>query len=193
MDEIKEQKPHATTEPDIEGIVRRESEAALRRFRDGDFASRLKANPDSSPARRPFFPFGKSVFAPALGLFILAAGALVFLFILVPGRERIRVEAGFRHMTESLARSELFRTAERPTVPAQFEKTPTGREVPAFAKALFRAAAGSETGPASESAGPEVGDAPLRPLFSPNERFKILYEDRVILRVLTNIANQKEV
>jgi len=173
----------------IEAVVRKESEDALRRFRSGDFASRLNARLAAPPARPPFFLFRKPFLFPALGVLVLAAAA--FILVLVPGRDKARVEAGFRLMTESLSRSELLRAVESPADFIGPDETTPGRDALPFARVLFRAAAGSESG--SKSGAPSRGGAPLRPLFNPKERFQILYGDRAILRVLTNIANQKEV
>jgi hypothetical protein len=60
------------------------------------------------------------------------------------------------------------------------------RRFSAFAEAYLKASA-PETGAETNRAQPRR-EARRRPLFNPNERFKILYEDRVILRVLSNIA-----
>jgi len=173
MDEFKE----------IEAIVGRESEEALRRFRAGDFAARLNARLSSPPPRRPFFLFRKPFLVPALGLAALSTAALLVFF--PPGGRNGRREAGFRVMTEVLSRSEILKAIEAPT---GFETRPEpagGTNTHGLAERLLRIMSQREA--ASVEA-----KSPLRPLFSPKERFKILYEDRAILRVLTGIANQKE-
>lgn len=193
MDEIKEEKPNAGTETDFEAVIRRESEEALRRFRAVDFAGKLKPRLKAPLPKRPFVLFRRPVLFPVLGLLILAAGALaVFLFV-AGNNERIRVEAGFRHMTEALSRSDVFQSDARSTEPGGPGRVPAAGGFPPFAEALILTASAPETGAENGPGAAAEGGAPLRPLFNPNERFKILYEDRVILRVLTNIANQKEV
>jgi len=179
MDEFKE----------IDALVNRESEAALARFRSGDFASRLKSRIAASPARLPpFFLFRKPVFVPALGFAVLAAAAIIYFF--AAGNGNGRVEAGFRFMTETLAKTEFIRAGGLESSKDEPGESPAGRESGAFAQALFRALAGTGSGSPSEAS--KGGSAPLRPLFSPKERFKILYGDRTILKVLTMFANQKE-
>jgi len=186
MDKLKEEKPNAEAEADFEVDIRRESEEALRRFRAGDFAGKLKSRLEAPLPKQPSVLFRRTVLAPALGLLVLAAGALAVFFFVARSNERVRVEAGVRQITEALSRFELLPLEARP-------EAPTGRSLPPFAEALFRKGGGPEAGSETGTAGPAAGGAPLRPLFSPNERFKILYEDRVILKVLTAIANQKEV
>jgi|GEM_PF-3013912 len=186
-----DEKPIAT-EADIEAVVRRESEEALRRFRSVDFASHLIARLDSPRARQLFFLFRKPVFVPAIGVLILAA-ATIFFLLRTPNAENGRVEAGFRFMTESLAKSDVFRAGILSPLAGRSDEASAGRAIASFAAILFRAAGGSDTGSESEQTAPAEGGAPLRPLFSPDERFKILYEDQVILRVLTQIATHKEV
>lgn len=195
MDEHKDFKPQAAaTEPDFEGIVRRESEEALRRFRSGDFSARVKSRLEAPLPRPAFFLFRRSVFAPVLGLVLLAAGAAAIFYFVDRGNERIRIEAGFRQITESLSHYGLFRAGAKPeATKAGQDATSTGGDAQPFIEALFRAAAGQETKTGRTPSGSVEGGAPLRPLFSPKERFKILYEDQVILRVLTSITNQKEV
>lgn len=173
MDEIK----------DIDAIVDRESEEALRRFRAGDFTARLNARLASPPPRRPFVLFRKPALIPALGLAALAAAALFVLF--PPGGRNGRLEAGFRVMTEALSRSEILMAIEAPTGFEMRSEPAGGRNIHGLAERLLRILSQRE-------AASVEGQAPLRPLFSPKERFKILYEDRVILRVLTDIANLKE-
>ena len=184
MDNLKDKKPALTAETDIEAVVFRESEAALRRFRSGDFASRLKARLDAPPARRPFFLFRKPVFIPALGVLVSAVAGLVIFF--APEIGKGRVEAGFRFMTDALAQSELLRNAGSRFFSGETGEAASGGAASFFSEALSRIAAEAEAGSAES-------DAPLRPLFSPKERLKILYKDQAILRVLRNIANQKEV
>lgn len=168
---------------DIEAIVGRESEEALRRFRAGDFAARLNARLSSPPPRRPFVLFRKPVLIPALGLAALATAAFLVLF--PPDGRNGRFEAGFRVMTEALSRSEILKAIEAPTG-FEARNEPAGeRNTHELAELLLRVLSQREAAPAE-------GQAPLRPLFSPKERFKILYEDRAILRVLTDIANLKE-
>ncbi len=191
MRELPDKKPIATEE-DIEAVVRRESEEALSRFRSRDFASGLKARLDSPSARQPFFLFRKPVFVPALGVLVVAAAA-IFLLLRTPNAENDSVEAGVRFMTESLAKSDVFRAGILSPLAGRSDEASTGRAIASFAAVLFRAAGGSDTGSESEQTAPAEGGAPLRPLFSPDERFKILYEDQVILRVLTQIATHKEV
>ena len=190
MDELKDKKPFET-DADIEAIVRRESEDALRRFRAGDFASRLKTRLETPPLRQPFFLLRKPVFVPALGVLVLAVGALIVFH--APVRRNGRVEAGFRHLTETLAKSDLFQAGGLRFFYGGPNESTAGRNALSFATILFRAAAGSDAGSVSESAASAEGGAPLRPLFSPKERLKILYGDQAILRVLTNITTQKEV
>lgn len=190
MDERKDKSP-VETEVDIEAIVQKEAEGALRHFRSGDFAARLKARFDAPAARRPFFLFRKPVFVPAIGVLVLAAAAL-FLGR-GPGRGNGRVETGFRFMTETLAKSDFFQAGGSPYTFCGPAKAAQGRDIPSFTDVLFRSLARSDGGPGPESAGPREGGAPLRPLFSPDKRFKILYGDKVILRVLMNIASHKEV
>jgi hypothetical protein len=184
MDNLKDEKPVLTAETDIEAVVFRESAAALRRFRSGDFASRLKARLDAPPARRPFFLFRKPVFIPALGFLVLAMAGLVI--FLPPGTGKGQVEAGFRFMTNALAQSELFRSAGSRFFSGETGEAASGGAASFFTEALSRIAAEAEAGSAE-------GGAPLRPLFSPQERLKILYGDQAILRVLTKIAKLKEV
>jgi hypothetical protein len=191
MRESPDKKPIATEE-DIEAIVRRESEEALSRFRSRDFASGLKARLDSPPARQPFFLFRKPVFVPALGVLVVAAAA-IFLLLRTPNAENDSVEAGVRFMTESLAKSDVFRAEGTRVFSGEPGEGSEVRGAGSFATVLFRAATGSDAESASESIAPVEGNTPLRPLFSPDERFKILYEDQVILRVLTKFAAQKEV
>lgn len=186
MDKLKEEKPNAEAEADFEVDIRRESEEALRRFRAGDFAGKLKSRLEAPLPKQPFVLFRRPVLAPALGLLVLAAGALAVFFFVAGNNERIRVEAGFRQITEALSRSIVFQ-------PEMRSEAPAGRGLPPFAEVLFRKADGPEAGSETGAVGPAKEGAPLRPLFTPNERFKILFEDQVILRVLTNIANQKEV
>jgi hypothetical protein len=188
MDEIKD-KSSVETEMDIEAIIQKESEDALRRFCSGDFVARLKTRLNTPPARRPFFLFRKPVFVPALGLLVLAAAALIL--GRGPGRGNGLVEAGFRIMTDTLAKTDSFQAGGLRLPPEGPDHTMGGRDAVSFAAALFRVAAGSGTG--TESVAPGERDAPLRPLFSPNERFKILYGDQVILRALKNMASHKEV
>ncbi|MCX6565733.1 MAG: hypothetical protein NTW38_04815 [Candidatus Aminicenantes bacterium] len=182
-------KKSAATDADIEAVVRRESEEALCRFPSGDFASRLKTRLKAPLPRQRFLLFRKPVFAPALGV-LVAATAAIFLLLRAPNDGDVRVEAGFRRMTESLAASDAFRVGGLRVVSC---KPDEGRSADSFTSALFRAATGSDAGSASESAAPAEGGAPLRPLFSPDERFKILYGDQAILRVLTKFTTQKEV
>ncbi|MHB8054169.1 MAG: hypothetical protein ACYDH3_02845 [Candidatus Aminicenantales bacterium] len=181
-----------STFPEVEAVVRRESEEALRGFRSGDFAERLKSRLDAPLPQPPFFLFRKPVFIPALGILFLAAAA-TFLLVLGPNGGNKQVEAGFRSMTESLARSDVFRAGVLSPLAGGSDEVSAGRAAGSFAEVLFRAAGGSETGSESEQTAPAEGGAPLRPLFSSDERFKILYEDQVILRVLTQIATHKEV
>ena len=184
MDENKVNKAKGMADSDIEAVIRRESEEAIKRFRSGDFAARLKSRLAAPLPRRPFFLFRKPVLVPALGFLVLAAVALVVFF--APGSGKGRVEAGLRFMTDALAQSEFFRNAELRFFPGETGDSTSGGTASIFSEALIRVAAEPKAGSA------EGGD-PLRPLFSPKERFKILYGDRAILRVLTNIANQKEV
>jgi hypothetical protein len=186
MDERKDKRP-VETEVDVEAVIQKESENALRHFRSGDFAARLKARLDAPAARRPFFLLRKPVFVPALGVLILAAAALILGH--GPGRGNGRVEAGFRSMTKTLAKSDYFQAGGLRRSIGGPAKAAQGRDILSFAAVLFRSTAGSDGGPGPESAGPREGGAPLRPLFSPDERFKILYGDKVILRVLMNIVS----
>jgi len=184
MDERKETKSKGMADTDIEDVIRRESETALRPFRAGAFVSPLKSRLVAPIPRRRFFLFRKPIFIPALGFLVLAAVALVVFF--APGSGKGRVEAGLRFMTDVLAQSEFFRNAELRFFPGETGDSTPGGTASIFSDALIRVAAEPKAGSA------EGGDQ-LRPLFSPKERFKILYGDRAILRVLTNIANQKEV
>ena len=96
-------------------------------------------------------------------------------------------------MTKILAKSDFFQAGgSRRSIGGPAEAAQR-RDIPSFADALLRSLARSDGGPGPGSAGPREKGAPLRPLFSPDERFKILYRDQVILRVLTNIAIKKEV
>jgi hypothetical protein len=188
MDELND-KISVETEMDIEAVVQKESDDALRRFRSGDFAARLITRLDTPPTRRPFFLFRKPVFVPAIGLLALAAAALIL--GRGPGQGNGRVEAGFPFMTETLERTDFFQAGGSRLSPGGPAQATGGREGTSFAVALFRVAAMSDT--RTESVAPEERDAPPRPLFSPNERFKILFGDQVILRALMNIASHKEV
>lgn len=184
------EKPDKSPIADIEAVIRKESEEALRRFRSGDFASRLSSRLASSQPRRPFVLFRKPVLVPALGVLALAA-VVVVLLVLATNGGKGRVEAGFRFMTDVLGRSEYFRTADSRALAGGPGETSARPEITPFAAAIFRAAAGSSAAP-----GPivlEKNGPPLRPLFNPDERFKILYGDKAILRVLVNIMTQKEV
>ena len=169
---------------EIEAIVGRESEEALRHFRAGDFTVRLNARLSPIPPRRPFVLFRKPVLIPALGLAALAMAA--FLVFFLPDGSNGRWEAGFRVMTEALSRSEILKAIEAPTGFEARKEPAGGRNIHGLAELLLRTISQREAASAE-------GKAPLRPLFSPKERFKILYEDRAIFRVLTGIAIQKEV
>jgi hypothetical protein len=171
----------------VEAVIHRESEEALSRFRSRDFASGLKARLDSPPARQPFFLFRKPVFVPALGVLVVAAAA-IFLLLRTPSAENDSVEAGFRFMTKALGQSEYLKAGGGA---ASNGKTPARTEITPFAAALFRKAAELNASP--EPAVPEKEGLPLRPLFNSRERFKILYGDKAILRVLTTITTEKEV
>lgn len=166
---------------DIEAIVDREREEALRRFRAGDFAARLNARLASPPPRRPFILFRKPVLIAALGL----AAVTAFIVFVLPGGKNGRLEAGFRMMTEALSRSEVLKAIAGPTAVEALSEPAGGGKAHGLAERLLRFLSRQEADPAE-------GRVPLRPLFSPEERFKILYEDRAILRVLTDIANLKE-
>jgi hypothetical protein len=184
MDNLKDEKPVLKAETDIDAVVFRESEAALRRFRSGDFASRLKARLAAPSARRPFFLFRKPVLIPAFGFLIPAVAGFVIFF--APGTGKEQVEAGFRFMTDVLAQSEVLRNAGSRFFSSETGEAASGGATSFFTEALGRIAAEAE-------AGFTEGSAPLRPLFSPKERLKILYGDQAILRVLTKIAKLKEV
>jgi len=183
MDESKRKKPIVTAEEEIEAVIQRESEEALRRFRSGDFAARLKSRLEGPLPPRPLFLFRRPVLVPALGLLVLTAAALLVFYH--PGGRNGRLETGFRFMTETLAQTEFFRNAEHRFFPGVTGDSTSGGTASFFSEALIRVAAEPQAGFA------EGGD-PLRPLFSPKERFKILYGDQAILRVLTMISTQKE-
>jgi hypothetical protein len=175
-------------EMDIEAIIQKESDDALERFRRGDLTALRKARLDPPLAKRPFFLLGKPVFVTALGVLTLA---VTVLFLgRGPGPGNGRVEAGFRSITEALKKTDFFRAGEPVLSPNGRDQVAGGWDARSFALALFGSAARSD--PGTESIVPEERNAPLRPVFSPNQRFKILFGDQVILRVLTNIASQKE-
>jgi hypothetical protein len=190
MDELKDT---GSIEPaaEVEAIIQKESEDALRRFRSDDFAARLKARLDTPATRRRFFLLRKPVFVAALGILVLAAAALIL--GRGPGRRNDRVEAGFRSMTETLAKSDFFHAGGPWYSFGGTYEAGQGRDILAFAAVLIRSSASSVGGAESRSAAPGEEGAPPRPLFSPDERFKILFGDKVILRVLMNIASHKEV
>jgi len=180
---------------EIDDLIRRESDRALRRFRSGDFSARLKSRlaspaedvPDRAPASRFFY---KLIPRPGLGIFFLAvtvtAAAAVSVFHWIPEARHRRAEAGFQAMTETFRRTDLF----TPRAPARAPEAPAAGlsepEANPFSKILFRFAP-SETG--RESTTPGVPSS-LRPLFSPRERFKILFQDKAIERALILIATQ---
>ncbi len=183
MDERKGEKPIVTAEEEIEAVVQRESAEALERFRSGDFAARLKSRLEGPLPRQPFFLFRRPVLIPAVGLLVLAAAALIIVF--PPDGGNGRLEAGFRFMTEVLAQTDLLRDDGRLPFAGRPSTLPSERPASTFTEALIWIASQKET------SSPE-GSAPLRPLFTPNERFKILFGDQAILRVLTMLSTQKE-
>lgn len=197
MDERKRKKPSMTAAEEIEAVVQRESAEALEQFRSGDFAARLNARLASPPTRRPELSpapsilvfFRKPVLAAALGFCLLAAAATVYFF--APRGGNGRGEVGIRLMTEALAKANFCRAGGLAAFPEETEESSAGSEPGAFARVLHRALA--ETGAGSPSDTSIEGRAPLRPLFNSKERFKILFEDRAILKVLTALAKQKEV
>lgn len=182
MNETKRKTDTATEEGEIEALIHHESENALRRFRAGDFAASLNDRLASPPPRRPFILFRRSVLVPSLGLAALAA----FAMFILPGGGNGRLETGFRFMTEALSGSAILQAIQSSAPFEDPDVAAGGRGARGLAALLFRIVSQRDAAPAG-------GEAPLRPLFSPKERFKILYGDRAILRVLMDIAGQKEV
>lgn len=197
MIEPKKKKSIATVDEEIDAVVSRESEEALKRFRAGDFTARLNARLASPPTRRPGLApalpilvfFRKPVLAASLGFCLLAAAATVYFF--ASKDVNSRRENGIRLMTEALAHTNFYRAGGLASFPDETEESSAGSGPGAFARVLHRALA--ETGAGSSFATSIEGGAPLRPLFNSKERFKILFEDRAILKVLTALAKQKEV
>jgi hypothetical protein len=187
MDELKDG-ISVETETDIAAVVKKESDEALRRFRSGDFIANLKARLDRLPVRRAFFFSLKPVWISAFSLLVLAAAALIL--GRGPGRGNGQIEAGFRFMTDSLGKADFFQAGGSRLASGGVDQAAGEREILSLSTALLRISAEADTG--TESAATEARDAPPRPLFSPNERFKILYGDRVILKALQNMAFHKE-
>jgi len=175
MSERNSKKPMMDMPDKVRSLIRGETEDGLRRFRSGNFETRLKSGLHAFPERRRrLISLTRPSWAPALGFTfaVVVIGAAVLWFI----RTSPSPSAG---LTPALDGLPGFRTLDMVSLPD------TGAdEIPApaesvFSRALAAAAAASETGVPEMSAPRNIV-----PRYDLEQKMEILFGERTIERAL---------
>ena len=175
MSERNSKKPMMDMPDKVRSLIRRETEDGLRRFRSGDFETRLKSGLQAFPERRRrLMSLTRPSWAPALGLTFAAVviGAAVLWFI----RTSPSPSAG---LSPALYGLPGFRTLDMVSPPD------TGAdEIPAPAESVFSRALAAAAA-ASENGVPEMpSPRNIVPRYDLEQKMEILFGERTIERAL---------
>lgn len=175
MSKRNQKKPMMDMPARVRSLIQRETEDGLKRFRSGNFETRLRSRLQAFPERRRrLMNLTRPSWVPALGYTFVAvvAGAVVLWFIWTSRPP----SAG---LTLALNRLPGFRTLDMASVPkSEADEIPVPAES-VFSRALAAAAAASEVGMPKVSVPRNIV-----PPYDLEQKMKILFGERTIERAL---------
>jgi hypothetical protein len=174
---------------EVEELIRREEDRALRVFRQTDFAARVKKSLQAQAEENRLSPRFRRILVPVLGFGLLAVALAIVVVTNTPKRSSIlgtdQVEAMFSVLDAApeISRSSVSETSSHRDI------RPSSSFSVSIAEALTAIEERNE-----KTARPLPPPSWLEnaPRFSLRDKMRILYQDRVIERALVLITEKSE-
>jgi hypothetical protein len=181
MNENDKGKPLFDMPEKVRLIIQRETEDGLRRFRAGNFDSRLQAADRIRPERTKFAPgLFRGAWIPVFG-FTLGAIIIISAILWFGRAKPLRTPEGLKTIDAALSDLPGFRTLD-----LSYQIEPLGNEVPSMDVASVSqalASAGRNAAAVEGVAVPSTGK--LVPRYSIKQKMKILFGDKTIEQALS--------
>jgi hypothetical protein len=174
---------------EVEKLIRREEDRALRVFRQTDFAARVKERLQVHSEKKRPSPRIRRVLVPALIFGLLAAVIVVIILTNIPKRPSILGAAQAEALLSVLGEAPEIQLSPALEISSHPDIRPSSSFSSSIAEALTLV---EERNEKMERPLPPPSWRENTPHFSLKDKMKILYQDRVIERALILITEKSE-
>ncbi len=174
---------------EVEELIRREEDRALRVFRQTDFAARVKERLLAHSEKKRPSPRIRWILVPALGFGLLAVVIVVVILINIPKRPSILSAAQVDALLSVLSEAPDIHPSSALDISSRPDVRPSSSFSSSIAEALTLIEKRNEE---MERLLPPPSWRENTPRFSLRDKMRILYQDRVIERALVLITEKSE-
>jgi hypothetical protein len=174
---------------EVEELIRREEDRALRVFRQTDFAARVKERLQTRSEKKPPSPRIQRVLVPALSFGLLAVVIVAVILTNISKRPSILTAAQVEALLSVLSEAPEIHLSSAPDISSPGDIRPSSSFSSLIAEALTSI---EERNEELERPLPPPSWRENTPRFSLRDKMRILYQDRVIERALVLITEKLE-